>query len=110
MTTTFQQVIQSVLSAVEPQPQRQDSQAAQLSDLAHFADRLGVPTTPYLERPSGPLQSPRLAALLDTLPPQPSKDSLDRSQVLLLLRSLANHLGFYDAADALRLQQDNRFA
>lgn len=108
MIMTFQAAAEKVLAVVEQQPQRQDSSSAQLADLRPFAVRLGVPVVPYLDNNPNHELSPRFAALLRSLPALPLLAELTSEQSVLLLRALANRLGFYGAADMLRLQLGNR--
>lgn len=108
MTAVFQAAAEKVLAAVEQQPQRQDGCSAQLADLRPFAVRLGVPVVPYLDNNPNHELSPRYSALLRSLPSLPLLAELTSEQSVLLLRALANRLGFYDAADLLRNRQGAR--
>lgn len=98
----FQEVARAVVAGVPQQPQRQDSTNAQLADLRPFAIRLGVPVPAFMKDDPTHELSPRMAELLRAAPALAPKNDLSAERATLLLRSLANRLGLYDAADVLR--------
>jgi hypothetical protein len=102
--TDIHQLTHDILALIEQQPQRQDGTTSQLADLLPFAQRLGIPATPFLAPAQGQALTPRLELLLKGLPDSPMLD-LTSDQAVTVLRALANRLGFYDAADVLRNQQ-----
>jgi hypothetical protein len=100
-------ILHEIIDGIRQHGQRQDGTSAQLTDLAHFARKLGLTDGLSLigrlepELGDDSQLSPYLQPALDGLK-EGAGSQIGKDDQGIALKALANRLGLYDAADVLR--------